>query len=44
MHQIERGILYEDTYLGVTLGALVFSHGVIIIDAPIRAFLALDVD
>lgn len=37
MHQIERGILYEDTYLGVTLGALVFSHGVIIIDAPIRA-------
>jgi glyoxylase-like metal-dependent hydrolase (beta-lactamase superfamily II) len=37
MHQIENGILYEDIYLGVTLGALVCSHGVIIIDAPIRA-------
>ncbi|MBN1147717.1 MAG: hypothetical protein JXA78_10715 [Anaerolineales bacterium] len=37
MHQIERGILYEDIYLGVTLGALVYPHGVIIIDAPIRA-------
>jgi len=37
MQQIERGIYYEDTYLGVTLGGLVFSHGTIIIDAPLRA-------
>jgi cyclase len=37
MQQIERGIYYEDVYLGVTLGALVFSHGVIAIDAPLRA-------
>jgi glyoxylase-like metal-dependent hydrolase (beta-lactamase superfamily II) len=37
MQQIEPGIHYENSYLGVTLGALVFSHGVIIIDAPLRA-------
>ena len=37
MHQIERGIYYEDSYLGVTLGGLVFSHGIIMIDAPLRA-------
>ncbi len=37
MHQIERGILYEDSYLGVTVGALAYSHGVIFIDAPLRA-------
>lgn len=37
MQQIARGIYYEDSYLGVTLGALVFSHGVIMIDAPLRA-------
>lgn len=36
MQQIEPGILYEDSYLGVTLGALVLPHGVIIIDAPLR--------
>ena len=36
MQQIENGILYEDSYLGVTLGALIFSQGVILIDAPIR--------
>lgn len=36
MHQLDRGIFYEDAYLGVTLGALVFSHGVISIDAPLR--------
>ncbi len=36
MHQIKHGIYYEDTYLGVTLGALVFSHGTILIDAPLR--------
>ena len=37
MQQIETGIHYENSYLGVTLGALVFSHGVIIIDAPLKA-------
>ncbi len=37
MQQIERGIYYEDGYLGVTLGGLVFSHGTIMIDAPLRA-------
>lgn len=36
MIQIKRGIYYEDTYLGVTLGALVFSQGLILIDAPLR--------
>jgi glyoxylase-like metal-dependent hydrolase (beta-lactamase superfamily II) len=36
MQQIERGIHYEDAYLGVTLGALTFPHGVILVDAPLR--------
>ena len=36
MHLINRGIYYEDTYLGVTLGALVFPHGTILVDAPLR--------
>lgn len=36
MEQIKRGIYIEDSYLGVTLGALVLSHGTILIDAPIR--------
>jgi len=37
MQQIERGIFYEDTYLGVTLGGVVCSHGTVLIDAPLRA-------
>jgi glyoxylase-like metal-dependent hydrolase (beta-lactamase superfamily II) len=37
MQQIERGIFYENSFLGVTLGGLVFSHGTILIDAPLRA-------
>lgn len=37
MQQIERGIYYEDSYLGVTLGGLVYSHGAVLIDAPLRA-------
>lgn len=37
MQQVTRGIFYEETYLGVTLGGLVFSHGTIFIDAPLRA-------
>jgi glyoxylase-like metal-dependent hydrolase (beta-lactamase superfamily II) len=36
MHQIVRGIFYEDSYLGVTLGGLVFPFGVIMVDAPLR--------
>lgn len=36
MEQIKRGIFYEDSYLGVTLGALVFPRGIIMIDAPLR--------
>ncbi len=36
MHQIKHGIYYEDLYLGVILGALVFPNGTILIDAPIR--------
>jgi hypothetical protein len=28
--------VYEDSYLGVTVGALIFSQGTILIDAPIR--------
>lgn len=36
MQQIDRGIFYEDGYLGVTLGGLVFLHGTIMIDAPLR--------
>jgi glyoxylase-like metal-dependent hydrolase (beta-lactamase superfamily II) len=36
MQQIKRGILYEDAYLGVTIGALVYPFGVILIDAPLR--------
>jgi glyoxylase-like metal-dependent hydrolase (beta-lactamase superfamily II) len=36
MQQIESNIYYEDAFLGVTLGALIFNHGVIMIDAPLR--------
>ena len=36
MLQIKKGIYYEDSYLGVTLGALVFPHGTITVDAPLR--------
>lgn len=37
MQEIERGIYYETTYPGVTLGALILPHGTILIDAPLRA-------
>jgi len=37
MQQLDRGIFFEDSYLGVTIGALVFSQGVIFIDSPLRA-------
>ena len=36
MQQIEPGIFYEDSYFGVTLGALASTSGVIMIDAPLR--------
>lgn len=36
MNEIAEGIYYEDTYLGVTLGGMVFTHGIILIDAPLR--------
>jgi cyclase len=37
MEQLARGIFYEGSYLGVTLGGLVYPHGTITIDAPLRA-------
>lgn len=37
MQAVARGIYYEDGYSGVTLGALAFPHGTILIDAPLRA-------
>lgn len=36
MQQIKGGIYYEDSYLGVTLGAFVNTYGTIFIDAPLR--------
>ena len=36
MNQLDNGILFEDSYLGVTVGALIFSHGAILVDAPLR--------
>jgi glyoxylase-like metal-dependent hydrolase (beta-lactamase superfamily II) len=37
MKQVADGIYYEDSFPGVTLGAMMFSQGIIIIDAPLRA-------
>ncbi|MEW6717683.1 MAG: hypothetical protein AB1345_09295 [Chloroflexota bacterium] len=34
MRQIEDNIYLEDSFFGVTLGALVFSHGIVLIDTP----------
>jgi glyoxylase-like metal-dependent hydrolase (beta-lactamase superfamily II) len=36
MQEIDEGIYYEDSLSGVTLGALFFSQGMVIIDAPLR--------
>jgi glyoxylase-like metal-dependent hydrolase (beta-lactamase superfamily II) len=36
MQAIERGIFYEEAYLGVTVGGLVYSHGTVMIDSPLR--------
>ena len=37
MEKICEGIYYEDSYPGVTLGALMFPKGIIVVDAPMRA-------
>lgn len=37
MKQIENGIFYEDTFPGVTLGAIIFPNGTIMIDSPLQA-------
>jgi glyoxylase-like metal-dependent hydrolase (beta-lactamase superfamily II) len=37
MHQIEPGIYCEESYSGVTLGAIVLPHGTIFIDAPLSS-------
>lgn len=36
MQQIKQGIYFEDAYTGVTLGALVYPRGTIMIDAPLH--------
>jgi len=36
MIQIEQDIYIEDTFKGVTVGGLIFPHGTIMIDAPLR--------
>jgi len=36
MQQLTQGVYFENSYLGVTVGALAFPHGVIAIDAPLR--------
>jgi glyoxylase-like metal-dependent hydrolase (beta-lactamase superfamily II) len=37
MQQIERGIYYESSYPGVTVGAIILPQGTILVDAPLRA-------
>ena len=37
MQEIARGVYIENEYPGVSLGALILSHGTILIDAPLRA-------
>jgi len=36
MQQIEQGIVLEDSFLGVTVGALIYPQGIVLVDAPIR--------
>ena len=36
MQQIEKGIFFDDSFLGVTVGGLVYSFGIILVDAPLR--------
>jgi hypothetical protein len=37
MKEISRGIYYENSYSGVTLGAILQPQGTILLDAPLRA-------
>src|SRR4030042_1980336 len=37
MQQIDRGIYIENTYPGVTIGAVLLPMGTVLIDAPLRA-------
>lgn len=37
MEQIENGIYFEDTFPGVTIGAIVLRNGTIMIDSPLRS-------
>jgi glyoxylase-like metal-dependent hydrolase (beta-lactamase superfamily II) len=37
MHEIAGGVYIENAYIGVTLGAINLSHGLMLIDAPPRA-------
>lgn len=37
MQQIERGICFENSYPGVTVGAVILPLGTILVDAPLRA-------
>ena len=37
MQQISQNIYFEDSYLGITVGVLIYPFGVIAIDAPLRA-------
>jgi glyoxylase-like metal-dependent hydrolase (beta-lactamase superfamily II) len=37
MQQIERGIYYENSYPGVTVGAIILPLGTVLVDAPLRA-------
>ena len=36
MQQINRGIFFEDSYPGVTVGAIILPQGTMLIDAPLR--------
>lgn len=37
MRLIENGIYYEDSYSGVTVGAIILNQGSILVDAPLRS-------
>jgi len=37
MHEIKRDIYYENSFPGVTLGAIICPQGTVLIDAPLRA-------
>ena len=37
MQQIDRGIYFENSYPGVTVGAILLPMGTVMVDAPLRA-------